>query len=270
MNRIDRKFEQLKAAGEKALVAFITAGDPDLATTEALAPQLEQAGVDILELGVPFSDPIAEGPIIQAASQRSLQNGTTIAGIFEMVGRLRRSTDMPILLMLYLNSIFGFGSERFFGLCRQNGVDGVIVPDLPLEEYDEIQGIADAHGVYSIRLVAPTSGERIQRIVPDSRGFVYCVSSLGVTGTRSHFDTDFSTLFHQIRQHTDTPLCLGFGVSDAEQVRLLKGYCDGLIVGSAIVRIIGEYGKDCLSPASDFVAGLKQAMLEKSPEQKGS
>lgn len=261
MNRIDEKFIELKAKNEKALITFVTAGDPDIETTEKLVLEMVAAGADIIELGVPFSDPVAEGPVIEAASARALLNGVNLYDIFLLVKKLRVKTDVPILLMMYLNSIFRFGKERFFALCRESGIDGVIVPDMPFEEKGEIAEEAKKAGVYSISLVAPTSKDRIKMIAEASEGFLYCVSSLGVTGQRSSFSTNFEEFFTLINQYSKVPAALGFGISTAEQVRALKEYSDGIIVGSAIVKIVGEYGRDSMKPVYEFVKGLKLALI---------
>jgi tryptophan synthase alpha chain len=259
-NRIDKRFAQLKLQNKKALITFITAGDPDIATTENLVLEMERAGADIIELGVPFSDPVAEGPVIQEASKRALKSDTTLKEIFLLVKRLRQKTDMPILLMMYLNCIYKYGKERFFENCSESGIDGVIVPDMPFEERDEISDEAKKYGVYSINLVAPTSKERIKKIAGASEGFLYCVSSVGVTGERSSFSTDFDEFFSDIKKYANVPYALGFGISTPQQVSQLSHYCDGLIVGSAIVKIIGQYGGESLEPVSAFVKSLKDAM----------
>lgn len=235
-NRIDRKFAQLKEQGKKALIPFVTAGDPSLEKTEELVLSMFAQGADLVELGVPFSDPIAEGPVIQEASLRALKGGVTLIGIFDLVRKLRKKTDEPLLLMLYVNSIFRFGTERFFDLCQETGVDGVIVPDLPFEERDEILPAARARGVYNISLVAPTSHDRIQRIAEEAEGFLYCVSSTGVTGVRQSFQTDFDQFFTDVQAAAKAPCCVGFGISSPEQARRMASYCDGVIVGSAIVQ----------------------------------
>ncbi len=260
MNRIDATFQELKKQGRKALISFITAGDAGLDTTEQLVLQLEASGTDIIELGIPFSDPIAEGPVIQEASVRALKNGTKLVDVFALVRRLREKTQIPILLMLYLNSIFGFGTEHFFELCAESGVDGVIVPDMPFEERDEIQAVADRAGVYSISMVAPTSHDRIATIAAAAQGFLYCVSSTGVTGTRSEFTTDFDAFFNAIRQSTNVPYAVGFGISGPEQAKIMSAYCDGVIVGSAIVKIIAQYGKGSVEPVGAFAASLRAAL----------
>lgn len=261
MNRIDQKFTFLKEKNEKALITFITAGDPDLSTTRRLIPAMEAAGADIIEIGVPFSDPVAEGPVIQEASLRSLQQGTTLAKIFDMVKELRQTTEIPLLLMMYLNSIFHYGYDAFFKQCQDCGIDGVIVPDMPYEEKDEFSEYADRYDIYSISLVAPTSMERVGQIVKDAKGFLYCVSSTGVTGVRNDFKTDFETFFGTIKACTSIPTAVGFGISTPQQAAMFKPYCDGVIVGSAIVRLIAAHGSDCLEPVENLVYALKQALL---------
>lgn len=256
-NRIDICFEQLKEKNEKALITFITAGDPDMETTENCVLKMFDNGADIIELGVPFSDPIAEGPTIQKASLRSLNRGTTLDEIFELVKRLRSKTDKPLLLMMYLNTIFKYGTERFFKNCSECEIDGVIVPDMPFEERGEISESADKYGVYSINLVAPTSADRVKTIAADSKGFLYVVSSLGVTGTRSEITTDFETLLSPLKAHSTLPYCIGFGISTPEQAAEMAGYSDGAIVGSAIVNIIAEKGSDAAPYVGKFVSQLK-------------
>lgn len=261
-NRIDICFEELKKQGKKALITFVTAGDPDLASTEKIVLEMFENGSDIVEIGVPFSDPIAEGPTIQKASLRSLKNGTTLDGIFETVKNLRKKTDKPLILMMYLNTIFRYGTERFFRLCKENSIDGVIVPDMPFEERDEIQEFADKYGVYDINLVAPTSHERVKMIAAESKGFLYCVSSTGVTGTRTSFNTDFDEFFGLIMKNVSCPACVGFGISNPETAKAMSGYCDGVIVGSAVVKIVEAEGKNAPEKVGEFVKGLRNAMDE--------
>ncbi len=258
MNRIDKKFKEL--GKEKALVTFITAGDPDLETTKNLVLEMEKNGADLIELGVPFSDPIAEGPTIQKSSLRALKGGVTLVKIFETVKELRLVTDIPLLLMMYVNTIFRFGTERFFSLCVQCGIDGVIVPDLPFEEKDELEPFAKASGVRLISLVAPTSHDRIAKIASAAEGFLYCVSSTGVTGTRKEFTTDFDEFFGEIKKSVKIPCCVGFGISSPEQAREMSSYCDGVIVGSGIVNIVEKYGRESAAPAGEFVKSLKDAI----------
>lgn len=261
MNRIDKCFEELKAAGKKALVTFITAGDPDMDTTVRTALEMFDKGADIIELGVPFSDPIAEGVTIQKSSLRSLRGGTTLDKIFGAVDDIRAKTDKPLILMMYLNTIFVYGTERFFSLCREKGVDGVIVPDMPYEECEEILPYAQKYGVHNINLVSPASHDRIKRIAADSDGFLYCVSSNGVTGVRSEFRTDFDEFFGLVRENAKCPCCVGFGISSPEQAKKMSAYCDGVIVGSAIVRIMEANGVNSPKPVGEFVKNLKDAMV---------
>lgn len=259
MNRIDKKFKELN--GEKALITFVTAGDPNLNTTKEIVLEMEKRGADLIEIGVPFSDPIAEGPVIQKASLKALKNGTTLVKIFDLVRDLRKETDVPLLLMMYVNTIFRFGTEKFFSLCAEAGIDGVIVPDLPYEEKDEIAPYAAKYGVKHISLVTPTSHERIEKIASSAEGFLYCVSSTGVTGTRSEFKTDFDEFFGEIKKSVKIPYCVGFGISSPEQAKTMSSYCDGAIVGSGIMKIVDKYGIDCLKPVGEFVESLKQGLL---------
>ena len=260
MNRINAKFEELKQKNKKALITFITSGDAGYETTEKAVYALEKAGADIIELGVPFSDPIAEGPVIQAASERSIKSGTTLLGIFEMVKRIRKNTDMPLILMMYLNSIYGFGTEKFFNLCKECGIDGVIVPDMPYEEKDEIQDFADKAGVINISMIAPTSHDRIGMIAKDAKGFIYCVSSTGVTGMRSNFATDFDDFMGHIKKCAKIPCAIGFGISSPEQAKKMAAYADGVIVGSAIVKIVAEKRENCSDSIYEFVSSLRKAI----------
>lgn len=258
MNRIDKKFQEL--GEEKALITFVTAGDPDLDTTKKLVLEMEKSGADLIELGVPFSDPIAEGPTIQKASLRALKGGITLVKIFGLVRELRKETDMPLLLMMYVNTIYRFGTQRFFDLCVETGIDGVIVPDLPFEEKDELDSFAKAADVRLISLVAPTSHQRIAEIASAAEGFLYCVSSTGVTGTRSEFKTDFDEFFGEIKKSVKIPCCVGFGISSPEQAKKMSSYCDGAIVGSAIVKLVEQYGKDSVALVGEFVKSLKEAI----------
>ena len=260
-NRIDTKLEQVKAAGKKALIPFVTAGDGGYDLTEQIVLKLAENGAELIELGVPFSDTIAEGPVIQRASERALSGGTTLAGIFELVKKLRKKlNDTPLLLMMYLNTIYRYGTERFFAQCKETGIDGVIVPDLPYEEKDEIQGTADAYGIHNISLVTPASEGRIQMIAADATGFLYCVSSNGVTGVRTSFETDFRAFFDAIYQAAKVPCCVGFGISSPEAAKQMSQYCDGVIVGSAIVKLVEKYGAQAAEPVGSFLASLRQAL----------
>ena len=254
-NKIDTKLAQCKAEGKKALITFITAGDGGYDCTEKAVLEMAKNGADLIELGVPFSDPIAEGPVIQCASERALQNGTTL------VRRLRKETDVPLLLMMYLNTIFCYGTDRFFATCQECGIDGVIVPDIPFEEKDEIQGSADAHNVHNISLVTPASENRIQMIASEATGFLYCVSSNGVTGVRSEFQTNFAPFFEKIHKYAKVPCAVGFGISGPEAAKEMSQYCDGVIVGSAIVRQVEQYGGAAApEKIGIFVKSLRDAL----------
>lgn len=261
-DRIGAMFAKQKAAGKKALITFVTAGDPDIAATERLVLAMERAGADLVELGVPFSDPVAEGPVIQEANIRALSKGLRIDGIFDAVAHLRQQTQVPIVFLMYINSIFNYGPAHFFTRCAETGVDGVIIPDLPYEEKGEVSEPAAKNGVKLISLVAPTSHERIKKIASQAEGFLYCVSSLGVTGTRSSFATDFDAFFSLINHYTAAPTALGFGISTPEQARKLKQYADGIIVGSAIVRLVGasKTADEAVGKVSAFTASLREGL----------
>lgn len=260
MNRIDAKFLELRRAGRKAFIAYITAGDPDLGLTKKLALALEIAGVDILEIGIPFSDPIADGPTIQAASYRSLMHKTTVRKILAMTKSLRLKTAMPIVFMTYYNPILRYGLEAFFAQCRKAGADGVIVPDLPCEEASELTSIARSNGVATIFLAAPTSNNRrIRRIAKNSRGFIYYVSLTGVTGARRDLPRDLGSKITALRSVTARPIAVGFGVSDAGQARAVARLADGVIVGSAIVKIIAER-KNVVARVSAFARKIAKAV----------
>ena len=242
--RLEEAFRRRIDAGQKALITFVTAGDPDLDLTVKLVPAMAAAGADIVELGIPFSDPLADGPVIQAASARALAQGTRLPDIFEKVSEIRRQIDIPLVFLLYFNTIFQYGAERFLGDCAQRGVDGLIVPDLPPEEMAPYLPASRFYGIPFIRLVTPLSAGRIRTIVSAAEGFVYCVSSPGVTGIRSRFTTDFPAFFREVDACRRVPSALGFGISDPAQAASLKGYCDGLIVGSALVREIASSQSD--------------------------
>jgi len=245
---------------KKAFIPYITAGDPDLASTGKLVLALEKSGADIIELGIPFSDPIADGPTIQAASYRALQGGATLSKIFELVRKLRKVTGIPIVFMTYYNPVLAYGLRRFFNSCRSCGVDGVIIPDLPVEESGELTTLGKKFGISTIFLVAPTStNDRIKNIVKRSTGFIYYVSSTGVTGTRKNLSPDIVKKIKLIRSFTAKPIAVGFGVSDPKQARMIAKTADGVIVGSAIVRIVGE-GRGSITKAARFAAGLAGAI----------
>ena len=259
-NRIDACFEKLKAENKKALVTFITAGDPDMDTTEKCVLEMYKNGSDIIEIGVPFSDPIAEGATIQKASLRSLSGGTNLDKIFDLVRKLRKKVTIPMVFMTYANVVFSYGSERFISTCREIGIDGLILPDIPYEEKDEFDGICKQYDVDLISLIAPTSHERISMIANDASGFVYCVSSLGVTGTRTKITTDIGAMVDLVKKAKDIPCAVGFGISTPEQAKQMAEKSDGVIVGSAIVKLCAQYGKDCVPYVRDYVKSMKDAI----------
>jgi tryptophan synthase alpha chain len=255
MNRIEKAF-----SGGKAFIPFITAGDPSIEVTEELVMQMAKAGADLIELGIPFSDPAAEGPTIQAADVRALAEGTTTDQIFEMVKRIRKEVDVPIALMTYVNPVFSYGTDDFMRTCKQVGVDAVIVPDVPFEERDEIKPYCEKHGVVYISMIAPTSKARIERIAREAEGFIYCVSSLGVTGVRSRLELDAESMIRKVKDIKDIPCAIGFGISTPEQAKTMADISDGVIIGSAIVEIIGQYGKDCVKPVTEYVKRMIDAI----------
>lgn len=255
MSRIAGAFEN-----RKAFIAFITGGDPDLETTEKLIPAMAEAGADLIEIGIPFSDPVAEGIVIQEADKRALGNGCNTDRLFDMVKRIRLKTDVPLLFMTYLNPILVYGKELFMSHCSKCGIDGLIVPDLPFEEKDELAGVCGKYGVELISMIAPTSKERIEIIAREAQGFLYCVSSLGVTGVRSSISEDIGKLVQKVREVTDVPCAIGFGVSTPEQAGLMARLSDGAIVGSAIVKLIAEYGKNSLGPVTEYIRAMKKGM----------
>jgi len=249
MNRIDGAFK-----GKKAFIAFITGGDPDIETTEKLVLAIEKAGADIVEIGIPFSDPIAEGPVIQAANGRALLAGCTTDKLFDMIRRLRQKTQIPLLFMTYINPIYAYGNGRFLEECKKSGIDGIIVPDLPFEEKDELSDGCEKNGVYLISMIAPTSGSRAEIIAKQAKGFLYCVSSLGVTGARSEMKNNgIGELIKNVRKVSKIPCTVGFGISTREQARDMAAVSDGVIVGSAIVGIIAQHGKESVLPVGKFV-----------------
>ena len=263
-DRIAEMFEKNKLKGRKSLLTFVTAGDPDLETTKRLVLKMEEAGADLIEFGVPFSDPVAEGPVIQEANIRALSNGLRIDYIFGAVAELRQKTQVPLVFLMYINSIFNYKINRFFNRCAQTGVDGVIIPDLPYEEKGEVADVAKEFGIKIISLVAPTSHERIKKIAAGAEGFLYCVSSLGVTGVRSDFNTNFDEFFSEINKAVKVPTAIGFGISTPEQAKTLRGYADGVIVGSAIVRLVGnaQNADEAVMNVGKFVKSLRLAIDE--------
>jgi len=252
MSRIETAFQN-----GKAFVAFLTCGDPDLETTEALIKAMADAGVDLIELGIPFSDPTAEGPVIQAANLRALSAGTTTDKIFEMVKRVRKSVQVPMVFMTYANVVFSYGTDRFLKTAAEIGMDGIILPDVPFEEKDEFSIPCREYGLDFISLVAPTSQNRISTIAREAEGFVYCVSSLGVTGVRTQITADVDAMVSLVRNATKIPVAIGFGISTAEQAADMAEKADGVIIGSAIIKIIEQHGRHAVPYVSDYIKTIK-------------
>ena len=246
----------------KAFIPFITCGDPDLDTTQEIVRDAAENGADLIELGIPFSDPTAEGPVIQGANIRALAGGVTTDKIFDMVANLRKDVTIPLVFMTYANVVFSYGADRFLSKCRQIGIDGIILPDLPFEERDEFLPACRKYGVDLISLIAPTSANRIGMISREAEGFIYIVSSLGVTGTRSEFSSDLSSLVEIVRQNTSLPCAIGFGISTPEHATHMASIADGAIVGSAVIKIIEKYGKDAAKPVGEYVKSMKEAVMK--------
>lgn len=246
------------AAG-KAFIPFLTCGDPDLETTEKLIGAMAKAGADLIELGIPFSDPTAEGPVIQDANLRALSAGTTTDKIFDMVRRVRKTVSIPMVFMTYANVIFSYGADRFLQTTAEIGMNGIIVPDVPFEEKQEFEPLCQKYGLAQISMIAPTSHDRIRAIAEQANGFLYCVSSLGVTGTRSSITTDIGAMVKLVKEVKDIPCAVGFGISTPEQAESMCRQADGAIVGSAIVKLIAQYGRDSVQPVADYVRSMKNA-----------
>lgn len=255
MSKIKKAFEN-----KKAFIPFITCGDPDLDTTEKIVYAMEEAGADLIELGIPFSDPTAEGPVIQEANIRALKNRITTDDVFAMVGHLRQTVKVPLVFMTYANVVFSYGAERFLSCCQQVGIDGIILPDIPFEEKDEFSKICEDYQVEWISMIAPTSKDRIQMIAREAQGFLYCVSSLGVTGIRENITTDIDQMVKFAKRDKEIPCAVGFGVSTPQQAKEMAQYADGIIVGSAIVKICARYGRDCVPYISQYVKEMKEVL----------
>ncbi len=247
---------------DKAFIGFLTAGDPTIDKTVEFILAMVDAGCDLIEIGIPFSDPMAEGVVIQEANVRALKHNTTTDDVFDVVKAVREKTDVPIVFLTYINPVFFYGYEEFFKKCNECGVDGIISPDLPYEEKGEIADIARKNDVDVISLIAPTSSERIKMIASQATGFIYVVSSLGVTGMRAEIKTDLNAILSDIREVTDLPLAVGFGINTPEQASNIGKIADGVIVGSAIVKIIEEYGEDATEPLKEYVSSMKKACNE--------
>lgn len=257
MNKVQQAF-----ANGKAFIPFVTAGDPSLEITEQLVLKMAEAGADLIELGIPFSDPVAEGLVIQRADERALAGGTTTDKIFAMVRRIREVCSVLLAFMTYANPIFTYGAERFLKNCREAGIDAVIVPDVPFEEKEELQPYCSQYDVRLISMIAPSSNERIRMIAREAEGFVYCVSSMGVTGVRQEIKTDLSDMIQLVKEVKDIPCAVGFGISTPEQAAQMARVSDGAIVGSAIVKIVEEFGADCVPHVAEYVRLMKQAVSE--------
>ena len=246
----------------KAFIPFITCGDPSLEITEQLVYAMEEAGADLIELGIPFSDPTAEGPVIQEANVRALSGGVTTDKVFDMVAKIRQKTAIPMVFMTYANVVFSYGTEHFIKKAAEVGMDGLIIPDVPFEEKEEFDTVCKQYGLDLISLIAPTSNERITQIAKEANGFVYCVSSLGVTGTRTQITTDIGGMVKLVKAVKDIPCAVGFGISTPEQAKKMAAQSDGAIVGSAIVKLCAAHGENCVPYVKEYVKSMKDAVRE--------
>ncbi len=251
MSKIYKAFEN-----KKAFIPFITCGDPDLETTKKCVLEMIKAGADLVELGIPFSDPTAEGPVIQGANEIALKGGVTTDKVFDLVRELRKESDTPLVFMTYANVVYSYGAEKFMAACEEAGIDGIILPDVPYEEKEEFLPYCKKHGVDLISMIAPTSSDRIAMIAKEAEGFIYVVSSLGVTGTRSEITTDLDSIIKVIRENSKVPCAIGFGISTPEQAKKMAAISDGAIVGSAIIRILEESGTDAPAKLADYVRSM--------------
>lgn len=254
MSNIYKAFEN-----GKAFIPFITCGDPDLETTGRCIRKMVEAGASLIELGIPFSDPTAEGPVIQGANLRALEGGITTDQIFDFVIELRKDITVPMVFMTYANVVYSYGSEKFISKCKEIGIDGIILPDVPYEEKEEFTQYCDKYDVDLISLIAPTSENRIAQIAKDASGFIYLVSSLGVTGTRSEITTDLGSIVKVIKENSNVPCAIGFGISTPEQAKKMSSISDGAIVGSAIIKLLAQYGKDAPDYVYDYVKSMADA-----------
>lgn len=255
MSNIAKAFEN-----GKAFIPFITCGDPDLETTAAVVRAAVDNGADLIELGIPFSDPTAEGPVIQGANLRALRGGVKTDKVFDLVRELRTDVTVPIVFMTYANVVFSYGAEKFISTCAEIGIDGLILPDIPFEEKEEFLPVCRKYGVALISLIAPTSENRIGMIAREAEGFIYLVSSLGVTGMRSEINTDLGSIVKIIRENTSVPCAVGFGISTPEQAGKMAAISDGAIVGSAIVRLLEQHGKEAPKYVGELVKAMKEAL----------
>lgn len=254
MSRLKEAF-----CGKEVFIPFITCGDPDLETTEKLVYAMEKAGAGVIELGIPFSDPTAEGPVIQAANLRSLSGGTTTDKVFAVAEKIRRNSQIPLVFMTYANVVFSYGTERFIRKMKETGMDGLILADVPFEEMEEFDAVCRKYGIELISLISPTSRDRIRMIAEHASGFVYCVSSLGVTGTRNEITTDIGEMVRLVKDVKEIPCAVGFGISTPEQAEQMYRNADGIIVGSAIVKLCGAYGRECVPYVAEYVRKMVKA-----------
>lgn len=255
MSKIRKAFEN-----GKAFIPFVTGGDPTLDVTEQLLYAMQDAGADLIEIGIPFSDPVAEGIVIQEANERALAAGCTTDKLFDMILRARQKVTVPMVFLTYVNPIYTYGKEKFMKRCVECGMDGIIVPDLPYEEKEELSGVCEQYDVDLISLIAPTSHERIRMIAKEAKGFVYCVSSLGVTGVRSEIKTNIAEMTKMVKEETDVPCAVGFGISTPEQAAAMARVSDGAIVGSAIVKLVAKHGENAVSAVAQYVREMKEAV----------
>ena len=263
MSNIKKAFER-----GKAFIPFITCGDPDILTTKEAVMEAVKNGADLIELGIPFSDPTAEGPVIQSANERALRGGVTTDKVFDLVRKLREETDVPMVFMTYANVVFSYGAERFISTCSDVGMDGLILPDLPYEEKDEFHPLCKKYGIDLISLIAPTSKDRIAVIAREAEGFIYIVSSLGVTGTRSEITTDLDSIVKIVRENASVPCAIGFGISTPEQAARMAGISDGAIVGSAIIKLLERYKKDAPAHVGEYVRLMKEAVSSRQLDKR--
>ena len=256
MSKIRKAFEN-----GKAFIPFVTGGDPTLDVTEQLLYAMQDAGADLIEIGIPFSDPVAEGIVIQEANERALEAGCTTDKLFDMIYRARQKVTVPMVFLTYVNPIYTYGKEKFMKRCVECGMDGIIVPDLPYEEKEELSGVCEQYDVDLISLIAPTSHERIRMIAKEAKGFVYCVSSLGVTGVRSEIKTNIAEMTKMVKEETDVTCAVGFGIYTPEQAAAMARVSDGAIVGSAIVKLVAKHGENAVSAVAQYVRDMKAAVM---------